>query len=76
MISKKKKLGWRILCALFVIVSVITFTPWVIPMNTHLPKIFGVPYTLGVGFIVAIFFVILTYLGTLFYPGSEEEDKV
>jgi len=69
-----KKIGWRILCALFVILTVISFTPWVIPIDSYRPKLWGLPYTLWVGFLVATIFVLLTYLGTIFFPGSEEQD--
>ncbi len=74
--DNKKKRGWIILCILFGAMSVISFTPWVIPMERYEPRLFGVPYTLWVGFSVAVFFVILTYLGTRYFPGTEHEEEV
>ena len=72
---RNKKIGWRILCALFVIMTVISFTTWVIPIDSYRPKLWGLPYTLWVGFLVAAIFVLLTYLGTILFPGSEEQDS-
>ena len=67
-------LSWRVLCVLFVILTVITFTPWVIPADRYRPQLWGMPYTLWVAFVVAAIFVLMTYLGALIFPGSENED--
>lgn len=54
-------------------VSILTFTPLVIPEKTYKPMLAGVPYTLWMGICVAVILVALTYLGTKFHPGNGEE---
>ncbi len=71
----KKRLYWRWLRTSVLIISLLTFTPLVIPQGVKDPMLFGVPYTLWVGFLEAMLLVSLTYLGTKLHPGIDEEEE-
>jgi uncharacterized membrane protein len=59
----RKTLIWRLtLLALFVL-SVLVFTPVVIPKNKFTPELFGLPYTLWMGLGVYIAYVLLILIG-------------
>lgn len=64
---------WWTYCRLLVgVLIVATFTPLVIPFQTHEPALLGMPYTLWVGILVTLLIVILTWLGTKVHPGKNE----
>lgn len=70
--TKKKSTYWHLCIAGVVLVSILTFTPLVIPEGIYQPMLAGVPYTLWMGIVVAIVLVTLTYFGTKFHPGNGE----
>lgn len=63
---------WRLCYGSAFLLSALTFTPLVIPLGTHEPMVFGVPYTLWVGIVVAIALVGLTAIATRVYPPDTE----
>ena len=63
--------GWLILLA--ILLSIITFTPLVMPYGKHTPYLFHLPYTLWVGLIVSLVFVLLTWIAVLIHPGKKED---
>jgi len=71
---RKPKLGWKICIAIFIILSVISFTPLVLPQNVYKPEVLGIPYTLWTSFLITLAFVLLTYVGTKLHPGNKEEE--
>jgi hypothetical protein len=74
--KEKKQKYWRILRTVVLVVSLITFTPLVIPRGQIQPMLFGIPYTLWAGFVQTVVLVALTYLGTRVHPGLGEEEEV
>jgi hypothetical protein len=74
--KNRKRQYWRILRTLALIVSLLTFTPLVIPNGEYRPMVFGMPYTLWMGYLWAFILVGLTYLGTKNHPGMDEEEEV
>lgn len=64
---------WNLCIVGVAIVSLLTFTPLVIPMGKYSPMLAGIPYTLWMGVLVAILLVMLTYIGTKVHPGNGEE---
>ncbi|MEM6843286.1 MAG: hypothetical protein AAF944_17200 [Bacteroidota bacterium] len=74
MSSTPNKTYWYICVAAAVLLSIITFTPLVIPAGVYEPMLFGIPYTLWVTFIIMILFVVITYIGTRVHPGRNDED--
>ena len=72
---KKRKLIWT-LCQLgVVLVSIVTFTPLVIPQNTYLPELFGLPYTLWMGMLLSFCFTCLIFIGIKVHPGASKNGK-
>ena len=73
---QKRNRGWKICIAIFIILSVISFTPLILPQDVYKPEILGIPYTLWTSFIITLAFVVLTYVGMRLHPADkEEEDK-
>lgn len=64
---------WNLCIVGVAVVSLLTFTPLVIPMGKYNPMLGGIPYTLWMGIVVAIVLVTLTYIGTKVHPGNGEE---
>jgi hypothetical protein len=74
---EKKKLYWRICCVAAIFLSIITYTPLVIPQGVAKPMLAGIPYSLWTSFIITVLLVKLTYIGTRVHPGmQDEEDKL
>lgn len=63
---------WRLSVAAVVLLSVITFTPLVLPLGSRRPFVLGMPYTLWTGILVTVAFVGLTYVATQVYPPNNE----
>ncbi len=64
---------WRLCYMAVVVLSVLTFTPLVLPLGTYEPMVMGVPYTLWTGILVALAFVVLTYVATRVYPPTNDQ---
>jgi len=70
--KKQNEKPWKIIIALVILLSVLSFTPLVIPSGKNAPFLLGLPYTLWMGMLVAFIIVFLTFLGTRFHPGDDE----
>ena len=70
----KRRTYWRACYLAVVALSILTFSPLVIPPGTYRPILAGVPYTLWIGILITVLLVVLTFLATQFYhpPGGEE----
>lgn len=68
--KEKNTLYWYICILAAVILTIITFTPLVIPKGVYRPLIGGLPRTLWVGIVVYICFVVVTYIATRVHPKS------
>ncbi len=60
-------------CAAMVVLSIVTFTPLVIPEGKMEPTLLGLPLTLWAGAAIAFTMVLLTVIGALLHP--EETGK-
>ena len=60
---RSKKIIWGLTRITLVILSVLVFTPLVIPKGIFTPELFGLPYTLWVGMLVYFFYVLLILIG-------------
>jgi len=65
---------WRILRTAAIILSLLVFTPLVIPKGVYQPELLGIPYTLWTSFLITVALVVLTYLGTKVHRTDEEEE--
>ncbi len=70
----KKKMYWRWCRGLFILLTVLCFTPLVIPKGRYHPEFWGMPYTLWMGILVNLAMVALVWVGTLVHPGREEKE--
>ncbi|NKB39054.1 MAG: hypothetical protein GKR93_18130 [Gammaproteobacteria bacterium] len=66
--NKAKLLLWRFCCFAIVVLSVLTFTPLIIPAGTFEPSLFGVPFTLWAGMLIALAMIILTIIASIVHP--------
>jgi hypothetical protein len=73
--TSRKKLFYNLLIAAAFILSIITFSPLVMPYGIHEPTLLSLPYTLWTGLLVALLLVFLTYLATRVHPGREEDES-
>ncbi len=71
-----KKKYWRLCCWLAVFLSLITFTPLILPQGISKPALLGIPYSLWTTFLITILLVVLTYLGSKVHPGVENGKEV
>lgn len=66
--TQKRRLYWRLCFGAVIVLSVLTFSPLVIPSGTYRPMLGGMPYTLWTGILLTVFLVGLTYGATRYYP--------
>lgn len=71
---QKLNRGWKICIAIFIILTIISFTPLVLPQGVYKPEILGIPYSLWISFLFTLAFVVLTFIGARFHPGDNEEE--
>jgi hypothetical protein len=70
----KKKRYWKWCCIAAMVLSLISFTPVIIPSGIYRPMLFGIPYTLWTGFIITVALVTVTFIGTRVHPGMKDEE--
>ncbi|MDZ7608471.1 MAG: hypothetical protein U5K79_23440 [Cyclobacteriaceae bacterium] len=68
----KKAKTWRILSAAAIVLTLLVFTPLVIPQGKFRPELLGMPYSLWTTYLITIALVVLTYLGTKVHRTDEE----
>jgi drug/metabolite transporter (DMT)-like permease len=68
----QRRLYWRICYLTVVVLSILVFTPLVIPAGTYRPMVGGVPYTLWVGILITFALLVLTYYATQYYPPADD----
>ncbi len=70
--NQKNKHYWNLCTLTMIILSIITFSPLVIPAGKYTPTLFSLPRTLWAGMLVYILMVVITFIGTKVYPGNEK----
>lgn len=73
--SSYKPLAWKLCCIGIILLSIMTFTPLVIPAHQSDPTLGGVPYTLWAGIATAVVMMLVNFIGTLVYPGKENDGE-
>ena len=68
----KNSTPWRLCCAAAIGVTLLSFSPIVLPLGEIEPKLGEVPYTLWMGIALTIVLVLLTYIGFKVHPGHQE----
>jgi len=72
--ENKRRMYWRIIAALAILLIIVMFTPLVIANGKTEPKLFSMPFTLWVSILITIGLVVLTYLGGRFHLKDEEKE--
>ncbi len=65
---------WLIIRILMITISIMVFTPLVIPKGVYAPMILGLPYTLWMGGLVYLSFLILMIIGVNVHSKIFKED--
>ena len=71
---KKRSKRYFLLILAALALSILTFTPLVMPPGKYEPMFLHLPYTLWTGFLVAFLLVLLTLLSVRTHPGKEEDE--
>ncbi len=71
-VRNTKTLSWRLCCGAAAVLSVLAFTPLVIPPGRYQPMLAGMPLTLWAGIGIACALVALTYVGARVHPDVED----
>ena len=71
--KKNKRLAWHLCIAAMILLSVLAFTPLIIPEGTFSPTIAGVPRTIWAGIALYIVMVVITYIGTRVHPDNKTD---
>ncbi len=71
-VRASKSLYWRLCCGAAAVLSVLAFTPLVIPPGRYEPMLAGMPLTLWAGILIAFGLVVLTYIGARVHPDVED----
>lgn len=71
---KHKKTIWNWCRGLFILLTVLCFTPLVTPKGVYQPEFLQLPYTLWMGLLIYLIMAGLVWVGTLVHPGREEKE--
>lgn len=75
MTSTRRRFYWRLCYGSAFVLSVLTFTPLVIPSGVYTPTVLGLPYTLWTGILMTVALVLLTFAaGQVYPPDSSDTD--
>ena len=73
---KNTKRIWKLTIIAVFVISILVFTPLVIPKGKYTPELFGMPYTLWVGMVVYFSFLSLILIGVSVHSKIfKEEDN-
>lgn len=59
----KNKIIWTVVRLIIMLLSILVFTPLVIPKDQYSPELLGLPYTLWTGILVYFCLVALIFVG-------------
>jgi hypothetical protein len=69
--NNPKKRYWRICVAIVMVITILGYTPLMIPKGIYKPAILGIPYSLWLSFLLTVLLVLLTYIGSRVHPGGD-----
>jgi hypothetical protein len=72
---KNTKRIWIVVQIAIIVISILIFTPLVIPKGVYTPELFGLPYTLWVGIVIYFSFLILILIGVSVHSKIFKEEK-
>jgi uncharacterized membrane protein len=68
-----KQKVWILTAIVAILLSLITFTPMIIPLNHYKPEFMGMPYTLWAGILLMIAFILNTLVAIFVHPGNDKD---
>jgi len=68
----RNKTYWRVCVGIVIVLTVLGYTPLMIPKGIYKPMIFGLPYSLWLSFLITVILVVMTYIGSRVHPGRDE----
>ena len=76
MIQRKSSspLMWRVCCGSVLVLSLLVFTPFVIPPGEYEPLLLGLPYTLWVTIVIGFLLWGCTLVGLRVHPACDSEE--
>ena len=72
---KLEKRIWTIVRIVLIVISILVFTPLVIPKGVYEPELFGMPYTLWVGMVIYFSFLCLILIGVSVHSKIFKEEE-
>ena len=72
---RNKKRIWTIIRIAIIVISILVFTPLVIPKGVYAPELFGMPYTLWIGMVIYFSFLILILIGVSVHSKIFKEEE-
>ncbi|MCH8902872.1 MAG: hypothetical protein IIA45_03035 [Bacteroidetes bacterium] len=66
---------WNACIIMAIVISIIAFTPVVIPEKIAAPFLYGLPRTLWVGLLISLLFIGLTVVGYFVSPDDPNQEK-
>jgi len=73
--NKEKTKYWKVCILVVMLLTVLGYTPLMIPKGIYKPMIAGIPYSLWVSILITVALVVLTYIGSRVHPGSDEGEE-
>lgn len=61
--DKMRRFWWRVTVAIAILLTIVSFTPLVMPEGRTEPRLLAMPYTLWTSILVTILLVVLTWIG-------------
>jgi uncharacterized membrane protein YqaE (UPF0057 family) len=71
---KRRKTYWRICVILVITLTVLGYTPVIIPSGVYKPTLLGIPYSLWTSCLITVALVVLTYIGSKVHPGNDHKE--
>lgn len=69
----RKQSIWIITALIAILLSILTFTPLIVPKNQYRPELLGMPYTLWAGILLMIAYVLNTLVALFVHPGNDND---
>ena len=70
--KNRKNMLWRLCCAGVIGLSILCFTPLVIPAGQYQPVLLGLPRSLWAGMLIAFAILALAVTGTFVHPDMDD----
>ena len=70
----RKKKYWNACAATVIFLTILVFTPAVIPAGVYTPTLFGIPFSLWTSFLITVVLVVITLIGTKVHPGLDDKE--